>query len=333
MNTLSQQVRKTLKEKVRAFFWKGAATGKVKWEVLLQDEEEGGVGLRDPLCALDAAKVRMLVSLMTKDRQPWMKWVERKLRKVAKKWGVQEAMAARPTKKQLMELKADCIVESTLKVWLEIGGQGGGKREEERKTKEGKVRVALSGLGLVEAKEGWTPIERMKSREAYNRLVQRRMKLTGYTPKAAHRTIKTIQRKLTAKERDYWWRLTHRVVSIKKRESKWRRDDEGKLVSSKCPVCKNVEETWEHYDFECEGVKEMNERAAASVGRAQAFSKAAWRLEEEGMEEREKLMIAKARWVYHCERCKMDMGKQRRLNINKLMDRVNRRIEIAEGAQ
>ena len=35
VNTLSQQVRKMLKEKVRAFFWKGAATGKVKWEVLL----------------------------------------------------------------------------------------------------------------------------------------------------------------------------------------------------------------------------------------------------------------------------------------------------------
>ena len=51
------------------------------------------------------------------------------------------------------------------------------------------------------------------------------------------------------------------------------------------------------------------------------------------MEEREKLMIAKARWVYHCERCKMDMGKQRGLNINKLIHRVNRRIEIVEGAQ
>ena len=62
VNTMSAQVRKNLKEKFRAFMWKGAGKGMVIWEVLL---------------ALDAAKIRMLVSLMTKDRQPWMKWVER----------------------------------------------------------------------------------------------------------------------------------------------------------------------------------------------------------------------------------------------------------------
>ena len=35
-------------------------------------------GVRELVCALDAAKIRMLVGLMTKDRQPWMKWVEMK---------------------------------------------------------------------------------------------------------------------------------------------------------------------------------------------------------------------------------------------------------------
>ena len=46
VNTMSAQVRKNLKEKFRAFMWKGAGKGMVRWEVLLMGEEEGGVGLR-----------------------------------------------------------------------------------------------------------------------------------------------------------------------------------------------------------------------------------------------------------------------------------------------
>ena len=90
----------------------------------MKKEEEGGVGLREPLCAPDADKMRMLVGLLTKDRQPWMKWIERKLKRVARKWKVAEAMAATPSKKQLAELITECIVGSTLKIWFEIGEKG-----------------------------------------------------------------------------------------------------------------------------------------------------------------------------------------------------------------
>ena len=51
VNTMSAQVRKNLKEKFRAFMWKGAGKGMVRWEVLLMGEEEGGVGLRARLRA------------------------------------------------------------------------------------------------------------------------------------------------------------------------------------------------------------------------------------------------------------------------------------------
>ena len=61
-----------------------------------------------------------------------MKWVERKLDKVARRWGVREAMSAKPNKTQLKELKEDCIVESTLKIWFEIGGKGGGKQKKRK---------------------------------------------------------------------------------------------------------------------------------------------------------------------------------------------------------
>ena len=75
---------------------------------------------------------------------------------------------------------------------------------------------------------------------------------------------------------------------------------------------------------------EMNERVAESVGRAQAFSRSEWSLEEEGMEKGVMVYIAKARWIYHCERVKMDMEQRKRLNIDTLMNRLNRRLTIVK---
>ena len=67
------------------------------------------------------------------------------------------------------------------------------------------------------------------------------------------------------------------------------------------------------------------------MGRAHAFSRDEWRLEEEKMERGVMLTIAKARCVYHCERVKMDMKQRKRLNIDILMNRLNRRMEIVSG--
>ena len=64
------------------------------------------------------------------------------------------------------------------------------------------------------------------------------------------------------------------------------------------------------------------------MGRKQPFSRAEWSLEEKGMEKQEMLTVAKARWIYHCERCKMDMKQRKRLNTEILMNRLNRRMKI-----
>ena len=160
--------------------------------------------MREPVCALGAENIRMLADLMTKDRQPWMKWVERKLDK-ARRWGVREAMPAKPSKRQLKELKEDCIVESTLKIWFEIGGKGGGTQKEEKEETGETVDIDLSGMGVDEEKGGWTPIERLKTRHAYDRLIRTRMKLKNYKLRKAHKIVQGIQKQM---ERDYWWRHT-----------------------------------------------------------------------------------------------------------------------------
>ncbi len=112
------------------------------------------------------------------------------------------------------------------------------------------------------------------------------------------------------------------------RESNWKKDENGESVTRECPVCKAEEKDWDHYDCECRGVKEMNEKVAESVGRAHAFSRSEWSLEEEGMEREVMLKIAKARWIYHCERVKMDKRQRKRLNTTTLMNRLNRRMKI-----
>ena len=75
-------------------------------------------------------------------------------------------------------------------------------------------------------------------------------------------------------------------------------------------------------------MQEMNKKVAARVERDQPFSKEEWRLEEEKMSEREMLMVAKARWIYHCERCKIDMKQRKRIDITVLMNRLTRRMKI-----
>ncbi len=71
---------------------------------------------------------------------------------------------------------------------------------------------------------------------------------------------------------------------------------------STCPVCKEEEEDWEHYDYECNPQKSGGPGGARSPFRKEKL----W-LEEEKISEREMLMLAKARWIYHCERCNIDM--------------------------
>ena len=95
---------------------------------------------------------------------------------------------------------------------------------------------------------------------------------------------------------------------------------------STCPICNEEEESWEHYEYDCKGMTEMNERVAQSLGRAEAFSR---QLEVENMEEQEKVSIAIARWIYHCERCKIANKKKKRLNTQTLMNRWHRRMTIA----
>ena len=80
-------------------------------------------------------------------------------------------------------------------------------------------------------------------------------------------------------------------------------------------VCKEQKEDRQHYDG-CKEMEKLRKLIAEKAGRqGEYFSREEWGLETE-MEEETMIMIATARWIFHCERCKIDMGKRRRMDMS-----------------
>ena len=158
------------------------------------------------------------------------------------------------------------------------------------------------------------------------------MKAKAYTPSKAHKTVNSVHKSLSAEERDYWWRLTHRLISTKKSESKWRRKENGELVDSECPVCGKEEEDMEHYEFGCSKAEELKLAVARKAGREQ-LSREEWQLTAQGMKGDLIVMIAKARWIYHKGRCSMDNNQKKKMNIETVMQKLERRLTLLASAK
>ena len=217
---------------------------------MIKQPKEGGTGLRDPVMAIDARRINILKKMITRDRQPWMRWIERKLKRVATRWKVSEAMAAKPKKREIKNLKETCLAEAALKIWFEIGGTKQHERIVEHKKGTEIKQKWESGYGVTN-EDKWVPIEIITSKTTYAIIQEKRNRIKDYTPNPAHEIVLNIDSYLTPEERDYWWRLNHKLISTKKTESKFKRDEEGVLVEPICTLCRNEEETREHYNNKC----------------------------------------------------------------------------------
>ena len=56
----------------------------------------------------------------------------------------------------------------------------------------------------MEAEGEWIPIEDLKTKHVYDKLLGKRLKTKGYIPRKAHQTANKIKANLTPEERDYW---------------------------------------------------------------------------------------------------------------------------------
>ena len=91
------------------------------------------------------------------------------------------------------------------------------------------------GFG-IEYEDKWIPIEIISSKIIYEIIISKRNKLKNYILNPAHKVVHTIQKNLTPEEQNYWWKMNHDLVSIEQTESKFKQEQNGQLVSPKCPL-------------------------------------------------------------------------------------------------
>lgn len=61
VNRISNHTKKIVKRNIRTFIWRGPKKrSRVKWDILTMDKSKGGAGIRDPVSALDANKIKIL---------------------------------------------------------------------------------------------------------------------------------------------------------------------------------------------------------------------------------------------------------------------------------
>ena len=106
------------------------------------------------------------------------------------------------------------------------------------------------------------------------------------------------------------------------------------------PVKRKVE-TWSHMEYECEKLESYmyevrwvydeyvirNEIKNAQEWTTPTIDE--WRLETgTEMTTERMLVIAKARWVFHCERARCDHKQRRTLKIDRLLDRLREEMKM-----
>ena len=171
------------------------------------------------------------------------------------------------------------------------------------------------------------PIEVLNTKSVYEILTEKRNKIRNYTPNTAHKHIHKIHQYLTPEERNYWWRLNHNLISIKKTEAKFKRDKEGNLSTPICPICKISEESRDHYNYDCNQVTIFRKIIANQTGK-EDFTKEEWMLQKEPSKTATTILIAKSRWIFHCERCNVDHRKKKRINHKTALQKTNKRMTI-----
>jgi hypothetical protein len=136
-----------------------------------------------------------------------------------------------------------------------------------------------------------------------------------------------IRKCLSTKEKDFWFRIRNKAISVRAKEKHWRKDYYGKPVSEKCVICKEEKETWKHYDMECRRIQEYKEEIAKEF-KINTISEEKWNLRKENEDKMTMVIVAKARWFYHLRRRKIDQGKRKEIGINELVKIVRQEIEF-----
>jgi hypothetical protein len=310
VNGITQKLQKEILKKVKEFVWRKVPV--LKWSIAIRGIKEGGIGVKDPACIVSSMRIKLIRDMKEKKTQPWVKWMQRKEAKLEQKWQVKNVYDKGMSKKKINELKETCLLESAVKVWHEMKGKIMKENDEE--------------LMMIKIEEEWRDLTTLKGKEVYAQLVRLRYGELKDDEQRANHAMTTIANKLTPQQRQFWWRVAHKKYTTNNTAHKYKSDGRGR-APNECSVCRNEVETWEHMEYDCDGMKHWMKRlknvhanyTEKKEGEWKIPTREEWRLNAElEMKEGTMIVIAIARWVYHKERCKLVHRQRRRLDLERL---------------
>ena len=205
-------------------------------------------------------------------------------------------------------------------------------KEEKRKKKLERRRAPKQEdddeIGL-DIEGQWVPLRHAKTKQIYAKLVKKRFKADEEL--TTNHAATTVKNKLTPKQREYWWRTAHKTFMTNDRMHKFKVDEKGRR-GNECKMCCQGKETWGHMEYECEevqkwlrrleGVYHSHVKEKEEAVRWEKPTLEEWRLEKEEMDEDKIMVIALARWNFHKEWCNVNLGRRRRIDVERLAERV-----------
>jgi hypothetical protein len=321
VNAITRTLEKEIQKTVKDFIWRKVPS--LKWSIAVRGIQEGGIGVKDPICMIDSTRIKMIKDMREKKAQPWVKWMERKEHKLKKKWNVKSVFHGKIKKAQIKELKETCLFESAVRVWHELKG----KTEE----KNGKEEM------MMKIGEEWKELKKIRGKETYNQLVRMRYgELKEEEKERTNHAMSTIARKLTPQQRQFWWRVAHKKYMTNNKAHKWKLDRRGR-APSECNVCRDEIETWDHMEYDCDGVKKWMERLRGVYenytdmknGDWTVPTRDEWRLKEKvKMKDDVMMVIALARWMYHKERSSLVHRQRRRMDLDRLAEQLEEELNL-----
>jgi hypothetical protein len=155
------------------------------------------------------------------------------------------------------EMKRECEMRMEV-VWREEDKER--KRQNKIDKRTEKRQTENSDEKGIEIDKKWREITKIKTREIYKRLIEKRFGQDKKDDKKKiNHAMTTIRNKLTPKQREFWWKTAHKVYKTNDRVHKYKVDDRGRQASE-CQVCRADKETWSHMEYECVGMQRWIKR-------------------------------------------------------------------------
>lgn len=324
VNGMTMKLKKQITKIVKDFVWRDVQP--LQWKLALRPIDKGGIGVKDPICIVDATRIKLIKDMIEKNTQPWVKWMKRKEKRITERWQVKNIFQKGMKKKNVTELSEECIFESAVKIWHEMKG---------KIIEEGGEEVMM-----ICTDGEWQRVIDTTGKEIYAELVRIRfgkVKENEENDRVNHTMTTIAKGLLTPQLKQFWWKVAHKKIMTNNRAHKWKLNNRGR-APNECNVCHKTIENWEHMEDGCEGVKEWRERLKKihekhwgdQREKWQKMTREDWRLsmKSQDLTLRQMWTIAVGRWIFHKERSRLIHRQRRRIDMDRMQEEMEDELRV-----